>query len=168
MPIPTSRDELVQQMETSYDKLRPLLLSLRPRDGSLRCVDDWSIKDLLLVRAWWTEQLPDWIEWGRQQREFDLPASGYRWSETPRLNADIVRRSQRESLARVVTRIDNAYKRNRQTIDSLSDPELVEPMVFVWAGKWPLARWFSINTIRQYATARTYLRRGLAAKENRT
>jgi hypothetical protein len=30
--------------------------------------------------------------------------------------------------------------------------------VFGWAGKWPLARWISINTARQYTTARAYVR----------
>jgi hypothetical protein len=47
------------------------------------------------------------------------------------------------------------------TIDSLSDPELLEAGAFEWAGKWPLARWISINTARQYDTARTFIRRAL-------
>ena len=43
----------------------------------------------------------------------------------------------------------------------LGDPELLEPGAFAWAGRYPIARWLSINTARQYTTARTFVRRTL-------
>ncbi len=41
------------------------------------------------------------------------------------------------------------------------DAALLEVGVFPWARKWPIARWISINTARQYQTARTAIRRAL-------
>jgi len=46
-------------------------------------------------------------------------------------------------------------------IDALDDNELLEPRVFEWAGSYPIARWISINTVRQYTTARTFIRRAV-------
>ena len=43
-------------------------------------------------------------------------------------------------------------------IDKLDDKQLLDANVFGWAGKWPVARWISIKTARQYTTARTLIR----------
>ena len=101
----------------------------------------------------------DWIEAGRRGERPVTPAEGYRWSETPRLNSDLVRRSRRESYKSVRKRLEDGVERALEVIDSLSDDELLRPGVFGWAGKYPLARWLSINTTRQYTTARTYVRK---------
>lgn len=77
MPIPNSRADLVGQMSDAFSRLRADLIRAGPSIGSLACVDDWTVKDIL------------------------------------------------------------------------------------WAGKWPISRWVSINTTRQYVTARTYIRRAI-------
>ena len=164
MPIPTSRPELVDSINTSWTKLCHELDAAGPRFGSFPCVDDWSVKDLLAVRAWWTTSVVDWIEAGQQGKRPVTPAEGYRWSETPRLNGDIVRRSRRESYKSIRARLENGVERALAVIDSMSDEELLRPGVFAWAGKYPIARWLSINTTRQYTTARTYVRRALKAR----
>ena len=51
-------------------------------------------------------------------------------------------------------------------IASLSDAELLEVGAFEPAGKWPIARWLSINTARQYSTARTFIRRAVRASRS--
>ncbi len=164
MPIPTSRKELVESIHTTWDKLRDELESAGPRFGSYPCVDDWTVKDLLAVRAWWTESMVDWIEAGKRGEMPTTPAEGYRWSETPRLNEAIVKQSRRESYKSIRARLQAGVLRAFDAIDSLSDEELLDAGVFEWAGKFPLARWLSINTTRQYTTARTYVRRALKAR----
>ena len=163
MPIPTSRTELVDSIHVSWQKLQEEIEAAGPRLGSYPCVDDWSVKDLLSVRVWWTTSVLDWIEAGRLGEVPATPAEGYRWSETPRLNADIVRRNRRESFKAVCGRLKAGVERTLSVIDSLSDEELLDAGVFEWAGKYPLARWLSINTTRQYTTARTYVRRAVKA-----
>ena len=144
-----------------FEKLRAELEVAGSGVGSLSCVDDWSVKDLLAVRAWWTENVIDWIEAGRRGETPITPAEGYRWNETPRLNADVVKASRRESYRSVRARLERGFKRVMHTIDSLDDRELFEVGVFAWAGNHPIARWVSINTARQYTTARTFIRRAL-------
>lgn len=134
--------------------------------GSLACVDDWTVKDLLAVRVWWTENVIDWIEAGQRGEVPLTPAEGYRWKETPRLNADIVRKSRRESYRSLRKRLERGYERVMRTIDKLDDRELLGVGVYEWAGRYPLSRWLSINTARQYTTARTYVRRALRERQD--
>lgn len=161
MPIPKSRADLRDSVQVTYTKLAAELDVAGPRAGSIPCVDDWTVKDLLAVRAWWTESVIDWIAAGRRGEVPVTPAPGYRWKETPRLNADIVRKARRESFRSVRERLERGYVLVLQTIDSLDDRELLDSGVFEWAGKYPVARWLSINTTRQYTTARTFVRRAM-------
>lgn len=165
MPIPSTRLELTNLIRSTFEKLQQELDAAGPRAASLPCVDDWSVKDLLAVRLWWTEHVVGWIEAGRRGESPVTPAEGYRWRETPRLNHDIVRRARRVSYRTLRRRLELGYGRVMDTIDDLDDAELLEPGVFGWAGKYPVSRWLSINTARQYTTARSFLRRAL--KEHR-
>ncbi|HSR69228.1 MAG TPA: ClbS/DfsB family four-helix bundle protein [Acidobacteriota bacterium] len=161
MPIPTTRDELIEMTRSAFQKLQAELEAAGPRAGDVPCVETWSVKDLLAVRAWWTERVIDWVEAGRRGQVPVLPAQGYRWTETPRLNDDLVKKARPESYRSVRSRLEKGYERVMRTIDSLDDRELLQAGVFEWAGKYPVSRWISINTARQYTTARTLIRRAL-------
>jgi hypothetical protein len=161
MPIPKTRAELVEMTRASFAKLRAELDAAGPRAGSLPAVEDWSVKDLLAVRAWWTEKVVGWIDAGRRGETPVTPAPGYRWKETPRLNAAIVRAARRESYRSVRARLEAGYARVMDTIDALDDRELLEVGVYPWSGRYPISRWISLNTARQYTTARSYVRRAL-------
>lgn len=161
MPIRKTRAELIDMTRSSFEKLSAELGAAGARAGSLPCVDEWTVKDLLVVRVWWSENVIDWIEAGRRGEVPVTPAAGYGWSETPRLNADVVRAAQRESYRSVRARLERGFERVISTIDALDDRELLGVGVFAWAGKYPIARWISLNTARQYTTARTFIRRAL-------
>lgn len=164
MPIPQSRSDLLDLVTTSYEKLRADIDRAGPDVAALPSVGAWTVKDLLAVRAWWTERVADWIEAGRRGESPVTPAQGYRWNETPRLNADVVAEAKGESYRAIRDRLERGFARIVRTIDSLDDRELLDAGVYRWAGKWPLARWISINTARQYATARTFVRRALRSR----
>lgn len=159
MPIPKTRSELTDLTRSTFDKLMTELDDGGPRLGSRPCVDDWTVKDLLAVRAWWTEHVVDWIEAGKRGERPVTPAAGYRWNETPRLNADVVKATRHESYKSIRKRLELGFERVMSTIDVLDDTELLEVGVFPWAGKYPISRWISLNTARQYTTARTFIRR---------
>lgn len=161
MPIPETRDELIELVTTSFAKLRDELDRGGPALAGLTCVDDWSVKDLLAVRAWWTERVVRWVDAGRRGKVPITPARGYRWRETPRLNADVVRRARRTPYRTIRARLERGAARVLTLIDQLDDAELLEAGAFEWAGKYPVSRWISINTARQYTTARAFIRRAI-------
>ena len=161
MPIPKTRKELTELVTTSFAKLRTELDDGGSALAELPCVDDWSVRELLAVRAWWTERVVDWIEAGRRGEIPTTPAEGYSWKETPRLNADLVQAVRNRSYRTIRARLEHGVARVLTTIDGLDDDELLEVGVFDWAGKWPISRWISLNTARQYTTARTFIRQAL-------
>lgn len=117
------------------------------------------MRDLLVVRRCWTNAVVDWVATGRRGAPPQTPRAGYRWSETPRLNADLIAEHTDASLPELVAGLRSGRERALVLIATLDDRELLEPGVFGWAGKWPVARWLSINTTRQFETAARYLRR---------
>jgi len=161
MPISKTRDELINYVHSTFEKLRAELDAAGPDVGTIPCVDEWSVKDLLAVRAWWTESVIDWVEAGKWGEYPVTPAQGYRWKETPRLNADVVRKCQAESYESIYARLLQSYERVLPVINSLDDEGLLDVGVFEWAGNYPISRWISINTARQYVTARSFIRRAL-------
>jgi hypothetical protein len=165
MSIPETRAELLAQLDASYGKLRSEIEHGGPRAGSLRCIDDWTVKELLAVRAWWTETVVAWVVEWRAGGSPITPAPGYRWKETPRLNDDIALRARRESYASVRKRLDKGFAEVLKLVDDLSDHELLDTGVFPGAGGYPIRRWISLNTVRQYTTARSFMRR--AVREHR-
>lgn len=164
MPIPTTRDELLEGVSHSFAKLSEQLEAAGPRAGKIACVDEWTIKDLLAVRAWWSEAVVEWIEAGRRGEHPTTPAPGYRWMDTPTLNAKLVSEATTTPYRAVRQRLVAAHDQVQATIATLSDRELLEVAMFPWAGKHPLSRWISINTTRQYTTARALVRKALADK----
>lgn len=167
MPIPKTRRELVDLVTTSFAKLREELETGGPALGNLNCIDEWSVKDLLAVRAWWTESVVDWIEAGQRGELPITPAAGYRWNETPRLNADLVLAARKQSYEKIKTRLERGVERVLSTIEELDDSELLQVGTFRWAGKWPISRWISINTARQYSTARAFIRQAVRDRPGR-
>jgi hypothetical protein len=94
-----------------------------------------------------------WVQAGRRGECPTTPAKAYGWNETPRLNADIVRSARDQSYRLIRARLERGAARVLSTIDGLDDAELLQVGVFSWAGKWPVSRWISVNTARQYTTA---------------
>ena len=166
MPIPVSRAELVAQVSGAFSKLRDELGRAGPGVGDLECIDDWTVQDVLAVRTWWTHAVIDWVEAGRQGQSFPLPAEGYRWSETPRLNSDVITAASEQPYESIIEHLEKGFERVIACLDSLSDRELLDTGVFVWAGKWPVSRWISINTTRQYVTARAFVRKAMRANSS--
>ncbi len=146
---------------TNFEKLRREIDQAGSGLASLPCTDEWNVKELLAVRAWWTEAVLEWVRLGRKGETPITPAAGYRWNETPRLNNDIARSAKRVSFKSIVRRLDDGFAELMLLIDSLDDRELLEVGAFEWAGKYPIARWLSLNTARQYATARSFIRKAI-------
>lgn len=73
---------MLSAVTDAYSSLREELRFCGADLASTVCVDEWTVKDLLAVRVWWTEQVVAWIEAGRRGESPELSAPGYRWRET--------------------------------------------------------------------------------------
>ena len=159
--IPSSREHLNELLTQSYAKLQALIDAAGPALAEMVCVDDWTVKDLLAVRLWWLESVCVWIHAGRRGETPVVPAAGYRWNETPRLNNDIVKRFKAVDYQQLRRDLATAYADLQQLIKELTDRELLEVGVYSWAEKWPLARWISLSSSTQFTSAARYVRRAV-------
>lgn len=159
--IPKSRDDLIYLVETRFSKLKSELEQVSEQRSTLMCDEDFSIKDVLAVRLWWTRAVMEWIAAGRAGKAPVTPAEGYTWRETPALNKSIAAKSRKRRFAKICGDLAREQKRILRLIDSLSAEELTEPGYFEWAGKWPIMRWISISTSSQYDGARKLIRKAL-------
>ena len=159
MPIPTTRNDLLEQVSSAFEKFDAEMDKFTPESSNTICIDDWSVKDVVAIRLWWTQNVLNWIAAGIKGETPQLPAPGYQWNETPRLNNEIKAKAKNQDYKQLVKELRGEYARLLETVATLSDQQLLEVGVFSWAGRYPISRWLSINTTRQYTTARTYLRR---------
>lgn len=165
MPGPSSRAELLNDLELAFGRLAEELDEGSSRTGSrfgkLPCTDGWTVKDLLAVRAWWTEAVVSWIGAGLDGEVPVTPHEDFSWKQTPALNESIVWKTRRQSYKRTRELLQQAYANVTPTIDLLSDKQLLQTGQFQWAKKWPVSRWLAINTTRQYVTARSLIRKAI-------
>jgi hypothetical protein len=97
-----------------------------------------------------------------------MPAPGYTWRETPRLNRDIWAKHRRRSLGAVKKDFDAGYRQVRELVERLSEEELLKPGQFGWTGKYPLTTYLGPNTASHYRFGTKVLRRWLSAKRPTT
>ncbi len=164
--VPRTRKQLLDVVKTGYGELQSELAEGGPRLGNVVCVDDWTVREVLALRCWWSEAVVSWIRTARDGGELDLPAPGFKWNETPRLNAGIARRAKRESYLSVKRRLDKAFRNVLVLIAELSDRELCKPGVLSRTVKCPACQLIALNTARQYRTARTFIRRTLKSMQD--
>lgn len=162
--IPKNRKHLNELIERHFGKLLVELDDLSAADAKLMCDDEFSIKDILAVRLWWSNAVMDWVKAGQKGKVPVTPAEGYSWRETPALNAATAKQCRQQSYADIKKKLIAAQKKVLKLIGSLSDKELTKPGVYEWAGKWPIMRWISVGTSSQYDGARKLIRK---AKKNR-
>lgn len=156
--IPNTREGLIDLITADFGALVAEIGDHLPLLQAVNCVDDWTVKDLLAVRLWWSEQVVSWLMASKSGQSVTLPAPGYRWSQTKVLNAAVIADAKALPGQVVWQRLQAQPPQILKLIESLSDRVLLQAGVVAWAGKYPVARWCSLNTATQYRSARRYVR----------
>ena len=158
--IPKNRIDLIDLIQINFQKLDEELKHSDSEIQNSYIEGDWTVKELLAIRCWWTEAVIKWVKSGQNGRVPVTPTREYSWKETPKLNQEIAANSKSVPYETIRKKLRRSYLNLFKLIDSLDDRELLDKGVFEWAGdSWPISRWISVNTARQYATARSYVRK---------
>ena len=121
--------------------------------------DGWTVKDLIAHLAEWQAMFLTWYADGLKGRAPTMPAPGYKWSETPRLNRDIQARHCERSTAAVRADFQARHLRILRTVKALSEKQLLRPGHFDWTGTSPLATYLGANSASHYRFASRVLKR---------
>lgn len=157
----TSKREFVESVEKEHQTFVELLGSVRRSRYREAGVwgDGWTIRDLLAHLTEWEQMFLGWYRVGRDGGHPILPARGFKWNETPRLNQAIWDKHRFKSVTKVIDEFEASYREMFFLIQQLSQEELLTPGHFAWTGKYPLTTYLAPNTCSHYRFATKVLKR---------
>jgi hypothetical protein len=158
-----SKEALVGDIEREYAALIGMLDGIPAR----RLVEPgvwgegWTVRDLVAHLYEWQRMFLGWYEAGAHGAAAVMPAPGYTWRETPRLNRDIQLRHARTAPAEVRREFDSTHGRILALARRLTPQQLLEPGQYTWTGRSALVTYLGANTSSHYRFAQKVLRRWL-------
>lgn len=158
-----SKQALIDDIHTQHDLLCSRLDEIpksRWREPGV-WGDGWTVTDLVAHLAEWQFMFLTWYEAGLKGVTPEMPAPGYKWNETPRLNRTIWARHRFRSAAAIRAEFDSEFNQIVEIVEALSPQQLLEPGHFRWTGKNPLATYLAPNTASHYRFALKVIERWL-------
>ena len=158
-----SKQALMDDIRTEHDSLCARLAEIpKARWHGLGVWGDgWTLSDLVAHLAEWQHMFLGWYEDGLRGATPQMPAPGYKWSQTPKLNRAIWERHRSRSQADVRAEFDSGYSRIVQIVEALSPEQLPTPGHYEWTGKHPLTTYIGPNTASHYRFAIKAIKRWL-------
>lgn len=148
----SSKDQLLSSIREEHMRLLELVEGFPPdqRKKPGAWGDGWTLSDLLAHLAEWHAMFLRWYHEGSAGREPAMPAPGYKWQETPRLNREIWAKHKDRTWEEVRRDFDGTYQEIVALAERLSEKELLEPGHFPWTGRKPLTTYLGPNTASHY------------------
>jgi len=156
-----SKPELLEDIVKEHDTLRDLLRSLPESRFSEPDVwgSGWTVGDLVAHLAEWHRMFLRWFREGEGGGQPALPAPGYKWNETPRLNRDIWEKHREREFPVVDAEFEATYQEILELLARLPEPAIFEPGHFPWTGKNALVTYVGANTASHYRFAQKAVKR---------
>ena len=162
MPVPKTKEELIQQGLENYQKLNQLIDSFPPEkqvadfpEGTM----NRNIRDVLAHLHHWHLMLFDWHEIGKTGKQPNMPADGYGWNDTPALNKKIWEDYQGVELAEIREKLQDSFEQTQTIISLYSTEELFEKKRYLWTGSSSMATYLRLNTSSHYMWAIKLIKR---------
>ncbi|WP_420336012.1 ClbS/DfsB family four-helix bundle protein [Roseibium sp.] len=157
----STKQDLLALAGMEYRKLRNILDTL-PAQLRLAADDDGvSPKDIVGHRAHWIELFLGWYLEGQAGNPVDFPASGYKWNELKRYNADLRQRQSGLSWDDAVALLEVRHGELLEFLQSLSQEELYGAPMKGGKNAWTTGRWAEAAGPSHYRSAAKYLRQRL-------
>ena len=160
MTRPTDRSGLLTAMTAEFEGLKAAVGQLPEEflDRPGAC-DHWSVKDIMAHLDAWHEMFLGWEAEGSSGTKPAMPAAGYSWSDTPRLNQTIYERCAADPWPEVVARLDHSSDRVAAVISSYTNDELFTKKRYPWTGSTSIGSYAISATSSHYAWAAKLIRR---------
>lgn len=146
-----SRTKLLQMIHREREALEKTLDRLNPQQMIEPGVEgDWSVKDLLAHIAAWEGMMVSWIAESLRDQVPDRPAPGTAWDDLDRLNAQLYAENKDRPLDEVLTDSRASFKRALETVETLTEQDLIDPDRFPWRKGDPMWHMVAANTCWHY------------------
>jgi hypothetical protein len=156
-----SKGALIDSIRSEHEALCALLREIPEAQCQEPGVwgEGWTIADLIAHLAEWQQMFLSWYREGLQGRLPQMPAPGYKWSQTPLLNRAIWQKHRERALQDATSDFESGYHSILELVNELSERRLLAPGYFSWTGKNPLTTYLGANTASHYRFAIKVIRR---------
>jgi uncharacterized protein (TIGR03083 family) len=166
MPRPTSKKDLLAAIDRERGALEALLETVAPgHTVEPGVVGEWSVKDVLAHLVEWEQMVLGWYRAGLRGEVPELPAPGYKWNQTPRLNQAIYEKHRDRPLDEVTEQFRASHQEILGVIQELSNEKLFTAGRYAWTRKNTMGTYFVSATSSHYLWARKEIRKGLKARQ---
>ena len=111
--------------------------------------EGWNIRDMMAHIHEWHNMVLRWHKEGAKGT-VEMPAPGYKWSETPKLNHDIFERYRNMDLKEAEKKMKSTHGKLFKLAEGLSKKELLQPGQFSWCGKNAITTYLAAALISHY------------------
>lgn len=162
MAVPKTKSELFEQSHNNYQKLNGFIDSFPDEQQTAEFLPgtlNRNIRDVLAHLYHWHLMLLDWYSTGMTSRKPEMPAKGYSWKDTKRLNQDIWEMYKTQPLEEIRASLDITHLELQAIIERHTEIELFEKKRYAWTGSSSLATYIRSNTLSHYNWAYKLIRK---------
>lgn len=166
MAVPQSKQELLQAIHRSFDKLHRALAEVPDAAAGDRQLEGHAkgtmmrVADLVAYLLGWNELVLKWLDHDATGQHIDFPETGFKWNELGRLAQKFYHDHEALPYRERVERLAAAKAAIVTRIEALDNDALYGRP---WYGKWTMGRMIQFNTSSPYDNARGRLRKWKAA-----
>ncbi len=153
MAVPKTKNELFQQSQDNYQKLIALIESFSEEQQLAEFAPgtmNRNIRDVLAHLYHWHLMFLDWYSIGMKGQKPEMPAKGYTWKETKKLNNDIWEKYRNYQLKEIKGSLDKTHSKLQSIIVKHHEQELFEKKRYPWTGSSSLATYIRSNSLSHY------------------
>ena len=162
MPIPKSRDELLDAIETDFDRLAKELGTVPARKFNEVTLEGhakgtvMSVHNLVCYLLGWNNLVLKWIEMDAKGESIDFPEKGFKWNQLGDIAQKFYADFEAVPLDQLLKDLEIA---KQEIVDFISGQTEEQLYGAPWYGKYTMGRMIQLNTSSPYANARTRLRK---------
>lgn len=161
-----SKKELIADIEREHAAFVGLVTSIPRRQWKQPGVwgDDWTVHDLVAHLTEWEQMFLGWHRAGEAGVRPEMPAPGYKWSQTRDLNRTIRKKHAGTSTKKVWESFEASFAETLALARALPEKAIFTRGAYDWTGKNALVTYLGANTASHYRTASKILKRWLKAQ----
>lgn len=162
MARPQTKDDLLEQAQTNYDKLLKLIETLTPEEqlGEFPFEGrDRQIRDCLVHLYEWHQLFMTWVEKNQQGELTSFLPAPYNWKTYPKMNQQFFEKHQNTSLTEAKEQLSKSHLACLTIIKEFSNEELFTKKYFNWTGTTSLGSYGVSATSSHYDWALKIIRK---------
>ena len=162
MPIPKSKEELIKEINETYEKLQkelvtiPIELSENSEIQGHSKNSEISLNNLIAYLIGWGQLVLKWYNQKINGIDCEFPEKGFKWNELGLLAQKFYADFENDDYHSLQLKLDDTVKDLLVLIESKSNNELYE---MPWYKSYTLGRMIQLNTSSPYKNARLKIRK---------